>query len=273
MVYVGAFGDGGYGVHALGAMSGEVEWAAEVFYPYGAEFTLTVANGRLYAPGESGEFYALDASTGELLWSRQRRNGSRVPAHGPGWSGLSDGGQQRLRSWTRQTGEEIWSYGTEMFPARDHPAVVVDGVYYFAPDNNIYALDVATGSFAWYYPLESLITDPPVVAEGMVFVRTESEFLHALDAATGAPVWSWEDTDSALRSPAVVGGFLIAESADGNLRALIAATGQEIWSFNKGYFDGVPAYTIAGGVLYVGTLQGSVHAFAIPQEGAMAQVG
>jgi outer membrane protein assembly factor BamB len=102
----------------------------------------------------------------------------------------------------------------------------------------------------------------------MVLVRSESGVFHALNAATGSPVWSWENTDSALRSPTVVNGFLIAESKDGNLRALVAATGDEVWSFSKGYFDGVPSYTIADGMLYVGTLNdNSVYAFAIASAG------
>ena len=171
------------------------------------------------------------------------------------------------------TGEEIWSYGTEMFPARGHRAVVADGVYYFAPDSNLYALDVTTGHMRWYYVADDLITDVPVVAEGMVYVRLESGVFYAVDAATGSPIWSWETTGSALRSPTVVNGFLFAESLDGYLRALIAATGEEVWSFSKGYFDGVPSYTIVGGVLYVGALDGSVYAFAIPSAGAMPQAG
>ena len=119
----------------------------------------------------------------------------------------------------------------------------------------------------WRYVADGLITDAPVVAEGMVFVRSESSVFHAVDTATGGLAWSWENTDSALRSPTVLNGFLIAESADGNLRVLVAGTGEEVWSLSKGYFDGVPSYTIANGVLYVGTLNGSVYAFAFPQGG------
>ncbi len=266
VVYIGAQGDVDYSVHALDAMSGEQVWAAGVPYPYGAEFAVTVANGKLYAPGASGEFYAMDASTGEVLWSLSVGMGSESPPT------VVDGvvyltAVNTAYALREATGEEIWSYGTEMFPAIDHPAVVVDGVYYFAPDSNLYALDVTTGHMNWYYPADGLITDAPVVAEGMVFVRSESGVFHALSAATGGPVWSWENTDSALRSPTVVNGFLVAESQDGNLRALVAATGEEVWSFRKGYFDGVPSYTIADGMLYVGTLRGSVYAFAIASAG------
>ena len=266
VVYIGAQGDVDYSVHALDAMSGEQVWAAGVPYPYGVEFAVTVANGKLYAPGASGEFYAMDASTGEALWSVSVGMGSESPPT------VVDGvvyltAVNTTYALDEATGEEIWSYGTEMFPAVDHPAVVVDGVYYFAPDSNLYALDAASGDIMWSYEADDLITDVPVVAEGMVYVRSESGVFHAVDAATGGLAWSWETTDSALRSPTVVSGFLFAESRDGNLRALIAATGEEVWSFRKGYFDGVPSYTIAGGVLYVGALDGSVYAFAAPFAG------
>ena len=54
MVFIGARGDVDYSVHALDATTGEQVWAAGVPYPYGAEFAVTVASGKLYAPGESG---------------------------------------------------------------------------------------------------------------------------------------------------------------------------------------------------------------------------
>ena len=274
VVYIGAQGDVDYSVHALDAMSGEQIWVAGVPYPYGPEFAVTVANGKLYAPGASGEFYAMDVSTGEALWSISVSLGAKSPP------AVLDGvvyltAVNTAYALNGATGEEIWSYGTEKFPAIDYPAVVVDGVYYFAPDSNLYALDVTTGHMNWFYVASGLITDAPVVAEGMVYVRSESGGFHAVDAATGGRALSWENTDSALRSPSVVNGFLFAESRDGNLRVLIAATGEEVSSFCKGNFDfdGVPSYTIADGVLYVGALDGSVYAFAIPSAGAMPQAG
>ena len=142
-------------------------WAAGAPYPYGAEFAVTVANGKLYAPGTSGEFHAMDASTGEALWSVSVGMGSESPPT------VVDGvvyltAVNTAYALDEATGEEIWSYGTELFPAVDHPAVVVDGVYYFAPDTILYALDAASGDIMWSYEADDLITDVPVVAEGMV---------------------------------------------------------------------------------------------------------
>ena len=125
-------------------------------------------------------------------------------------------------------------------PARDFPAAVADNVYYFSPDEHIYALDTATGEILWSYEADEMINTAPVTAEGMVYVGSESGRFYALDAATGGLVWSRESMAWALQSPMVADGVLYAESSDGHLRALDAATGEELWRFQKGYFDGIP---------------------------------
>ena len=265
-VYVAGAGETLYSVHALDARSGAMLWAAQVAYPYGAPLAVTAANGRVYAPGESGEFYALDGATGDVVWSVTVGMGAESPP------AVIDGvvyltAVNTAYALDEATGELLWNYGTEMFPARDRPAVVDDGVYYFAPDNNLYALNAETGHFAWYYVAESFIVDTPLVADGMVYLSMESGMFDAIDTSTGAFVWRWEMSDTVLRSASVVNGFLIAESSDGYLRALDAATGQGVWSYSKGYFDGVKSYTVEGGVLYVGSLDGNVYAFAVPSAG------
>ena len=93
MVYLGALADGGYRVHALDAVSGEQVWVAEAPYPYGAEFTVTIAGGKLYTWGEFGEFHALDASTGELAWSFSAGMGAESPPT------IVGGVVKRVRGW------------------------------------------------------------------------------------------------------------------------------------------------------------------------------
>ena len=115
VVYIGAQGDVDYSVHALDAMTGERVWAAGAPYPYGAEFVVTVANGRLYAPGTSGEFYAMDASTGEALWSVSVGMGSESPPT------VVDGvvyltAVNTAYALDEATGEEIWSMGLRCSP-------------------------------------------------------------------------------------------------------------------------------------------------------------
>ena len=98
----------------------------------------------------------------------------------------------------------------------------------------------------------------------MVFFGSEDGQFYALDAATGESAWSLGQTGWNIASPMAVGGAIYAESSDGFLRVLDAATGVPLWEFQKGYFDGVPSFTVVGSVVYVGALDGSVNAFTAP---------
>ena len=258
-----AMSEGDRRIHALDEASGDVLWVAETPYPFDDELAPAVENGKVYAPSGSGELQVLDASTGELLWSLDVGLGAYSPP------GVSEGvvyltAVNTAYALDESTGELIWSFGTGRYPARDFPAVVADDVYYFSPDDHIYALEAGTGEVLWSYRVDGMINTAPVAAEGMVYVGSESGRFYALDAADGELVWIREPTMGELRSPAVVDGVLYAESSDGLLRALRSATGEEIWQLRKGYFDGIPSYTVSGGVVFVGSLDGGVYAFSTP---------
>ena len=263
MVYLGASGEGGHRVHALDAASGERTWIAETPYSVTPELTPTVVGGKVYAPGDLGQFHVLDASTGNVAWSFETGIGGEAPPT------VIEGvvyltGVNAAYALDESTGELVWSYDTERLPAREFPAVIADGVYYFSPDDHIYALSTTTGEPRWSYQADSMINTAPVAAEGMVYAGSESGRFYALDAVTGELVWSRESMEWGLQSPAVVDGVLYAESSDGHLRALDAATGEDLWQFQKGYFAGVPSFTVDDGVLYVGALDGGVYAFTAP---------
>ena len=264
VVYFKGLADGDQKLHALDAMSGELLWVSEEPYPYIDGFALAVY-GKVYMPGESGEFHALDAGTGETVWSFSVGSGAESSpiADDTGWVFLT--AVNSAYGLNAKTGEEIWSYSTETFPARDFPAVEQYGYFYFSPSKVLYALNGATGEPVWSYKASDFINMKPVVAEGMVYTGSEDGLFYALNAANGELVWSLEAMDWQLASPTVVDGVLYAESSDGYLRALDAGgTGEELWRFQKGYFSGVQSYTVAGGVVYVGSLDGSVYAFTAP---------
>lgn len=266
VVYFKARAGGDQKLHAVDAETGEVLWVSEMPYPYIDGFALTVAGGHVYMPGESGEFHALDASTGKAAWNFEVGLGAEsAPTYNGGMVFLTAVNSAYLLDW--QTGEAIWSYSTEVFPARDFPAVEKYGFYYFSPSKVLYALNGATGEPVWSYEASDFINMKPVVAERMVYTGSEDGRFYALDAATGDLVWSRDGMDARLASPSVTDGVLYAESTDGNLRAMNAGTGEELWKFQKGYFDGVPSYTVSDGVLYVGSLDGSVYAFPAPAGG------
>ena len=42
-------------------------------------------------------------------------------------------------------------------------------------------------------------------------------------------------------------------------------TGEEVWGFEKGYFSDTRAYTVVDGVVYLGSFNGSIYAFTVPE--------
>lgn len=140
--------------------------------------------------------------------------------------------------------------------------IVVDGVaYYVGPNNNVFAVDGATGKTIWKYKPE---LDPIVetvfyvaasrgvtVGHGMVYLGSLDGRFIALDQKTGAVKWEKQITD--LKScygclfsspPQLAGDILYGgttggdQPIQGKIYAVNAKTGEPAWTFNTINEDG-----------------------------------
>jgi alcohol dehydrogenase (cytochrome c) len=136
--------------------------------------------------------------------------------------------------------------------------LVVDGVLYLVgPQNNVYAIDAASGKLVWNYIHDWSKRGPtagPKAARGLAFgngriyMGTQDDHMVALDARTGTVSWNVETDDvskclcSITSPPLFVNGEVITGVAggDGPLRGYIQAfnaeTGKLLW-----HFDTIPA--------------------------------
>lgn len=74
----------------------------------------------------------------------------------------------------------------------------------------------------------------PVVADGSVYVSSQDDNVYAIDAATGEEQWRFsrqtETTDPSRKcTPAVANGVVLAEGPGGQFYAVDAATGEQRW--------------------------------------------
>src|SRR5438093_9008708 len=174
----------------------------------------SVVDGVVYVGAWNGTMYALDAFSGQPLWTFS------INDPNPG----DRGG----------------------FPGIQASATVVDGVVYFgAADANVYALDALTGALKWKHSIGKPDTSvegahvwsSPAVSNGKVYVGKSSHrdapcvrgAVIALDAATGAEVWRFDplpericgtDTRKACTTDADCSGsscvpFLVCRSGSG----------------------------------------------------------
>jgi polyvinyl alcohol dehydrogenase (cytochrome) len=137
---------------------------------------------------KSGEYWTVDAATGEVLWSA---------ATGPGgfnggiqWGSATDGKRVYLAQadsaqlpYTLPGGQTITS-------------------------GSFAALDPATGRILWQIadPTGASDTAPVSTAGGVVYAGSLSGRMFALDAATGAILWQFQGQGPAAAGPAIVDG-------------------------------------------------------------------
>jgi alcohol dehydrogenase (cytochrome c) len=205
---------------------------------------------------------------------------------GPRFAGAQGSGanrveraQQEPQNWLTYYGNyEAWGYSPLNQVTRDnikglvpvwafdagnptHPSLragleaaplIVDGVLYLVGmQNNVYAMDAATGKRLWNYIYRWPEDNVPgmkgsrglAYGEGMVFMGTQDSHLVALDAKTGKEIWNVATDDvqkckcSITSPPLYVRGKVITGVAGGDqpfrgyIKAVDARTGKLLWTF------------------------------------------
>ncbi len=109
---------------------------------------------------------------------------------------------------------------------------VVDGVV-FAPsyDNNLYALEAASGKFAWKYAASGSIATTPVFADNTVAFGATDGVVYAVEARSGRLVWTVPTGAKIFSSPAVEFGHLFIGSDDRHLYAIHMGGGRQAWRY------------------------------------------
>ncbi|MEE1942827.1 PQQ-binding-like beta-propeller repeat protein [Streptomyces sp. TRM 70361] len=137
---------------------------------------------------KSGEYWMLDATTGEVLWS----------------SAVGPGGEFGGIQWgTATDGERIYFTETN-----------INGLPYELPDgqtidhSSFGALDPATGEILWQVPEphQGTATAAVSVANGVLYASSLNNHMYAFDAATGELLWDFEGEGASAAGPAITGG-------------------------------------------------------------------
>ena len=173
----------------------------------------TVADGVVYVGSHDSYVYALDAESGELLWSFETASDPKPPPLvADGVVLVQDLGN--LYALDASTGELLW---------RDdavHDPLISDGTIYIPTSPSsadfssaVSAVDVASGEQLWTaevsrseFPLLF-----PLTLTGKNIYVSDYHAVHVLDATTGELAWSFsaDSPDSPLQIPPVVSGGMV----------------------------------------------------------------
>ncbi|ACV49396.1 outer membrane protein assembly factor BamB family protein [Halomicrobium mukohataei] len=189
-----------------------------------------VSDGIVYAGPERGTLRALDAQTGETVWTSGRLlETASAPAVADGqvfagsWSG-------DLYAVDAVTGDTQWTFetGSHVYG----PPTVADGTVYFGGrGGTLYAVAADSGEQRWRVDCGA-IKSAPTVSGGTVYVGTKAETVHAVDAHSGETVWTYQTERPVWSSPAVVDGSVYVGCWDDSLYALDRSTGDLDWQFD-----------------------------------------
>jgi outer membrane protein assembly factor BamB len=236
-----------------------------------------VADGKLFTMDILGQVSAFDAKSGQVLW-RQTYHLPKKNNHAAFGGGVAAGdgrvyvttGYGVALAYDAATGKQLWTRALVQ-PLRGAPAVAGGRVFVLSQDNQLHAIDGATGEVKWTVagtvePACILGTGAPAIALDTVVAGFCSGELNALRAENGRTVWQDQlartgrstamaalaDIDG---SPVIDRGRVFAIGHGGRMVSLELATGQRVWERN---FAGVWTPWAAGEFLYVVTVEGEV---------------
>lgn len=268
IVYFGV-NRGGPVVYAVDAATGVQVWS------HGGPISQiqsspTVIDGRVHVAFTDGTIRALNAATGQVIWSIIHPGGaSSSPAIAGGRLYIAIH-NQGLLALNANTGSELW-LAPMPGPQWSSPAVDNGRVFVGSEDDHkLYAFDAVTGQTIWTATTSDLVQSSPAVANGVVYIGNAAGDLHAFNAATGGLIWrKGISGDGIFNGPAVANGVVYAAAADGKLYAVNAATGRVLFraaigDCGGGTLGALASPTVDEGNVYISCYDGSaVTAFAL----------
>lgn len=224
--------DSGGGVTAFDAASGVVVWDTQLPDQWVFSAPLTAADGTLYVEGDGtgGTLYALDESTGELMWSAAVSGGGKsAPAVDDTGVYVTYGCGEVFKF--DLAGNSLWHHSGTCIGGAGTTPVLHDGrvwVREFAGDPP-YLLDAVTGA---ELPGTFDAVRAPAF-DGRLMATVGGGILTVSDALTGEVVWQ-APTAGHVLAPLIANHYVISARSDGIIEARLAQSGVLVWSGQQG---------------------------------------
>ena len=258
---------------------------------------IAVANGVVYAGGNDGRVYALDAAGGHQIWAFPTNGAIQsgiAVADGAVYAGSADhnvyavrasnghwiwnspvggfmssgiavangavyGGCIGLPAFALRTsnGGKIWSIG----PGNAPQGVVVSGdvLYVGSTASGVSALHTSNGSTIWDSPTEGPVASGIALGQRAVYAGSYDKNVYGLSTGNGDKLWVFPAGNQVNSGIAVAGGVVCAGTDDGYVYGLSASHGHKRWRFRAGgrVDSGI---AMANGVVYFGSWDNKVYA-------------
>ena len=275
--------DGGVIGHADAAKNFKIAWTKSIGQGSGAESMVLaqpVTDGKLiYTLDGEARVTAQQVADGRTNWSRDLNPHIKRDKNAFGGGVAIDedtlyvtSGFRLVAALDAATGKVKWQKDV-VSQIHQPPVVTEKFVIITDVDNQVVALDKATGEQAWTYqalvePARMLRSGGGTYLNGTLYAPFSSGELIALDAATGNPGWSEvlartsrTNALSEIRDisghPIIYKDQVFAASHSGSFAAINAKTGETAWTVTA---DASGTPWVAGDVVFLTTIQGQLMA-------------
>jgi len=193
----------------------DVLWEESIGYgseDYFSRLKPIAAYNNIYSASREGDVIALDAKTGDELWTTD----------------LSDIHNERSFWDSRQSAS-----------LSGGPVAGLNKVFVGSENGKIYALDAQTGELVWQASIKGEIINSPAIDSGILVVNTTSGIMKAYNADNGDELWAIEQNVPALTlrgisAPVIASGGVLIGTAKGGVSVYILDKGQQGWSTEIG---------------------------------------
>ncbi len=210
---------------------------------YTAGGGVAVSGGVVYVNTGYGIIAALDAGSGQVIWSQKKDHPGRGAPTVADGKVFAVGEGNVLYCLAASDGKELWKFNGVpeaggVIGATD-PAVAGGVVVVPFSSGELVGVDIKTGNGLWTeqmarasnnYAVTGLsdITGSPVIEDGIVYASGITNRTAALNLKTGAKVW--DQPIGSAHTPLVSGNAVFVVDLDDNLYAIDRKGGDVIWT-------------------------------------------
>jgi len=227
-----------------------------------------VSSNTTYVTSGEGIVYALDAA-GNTVWSYQlgdRSDSSPALYNGMLFVGASD---QQLYALDATTGALLWTFQTQgEIVASPIIDTITGNVYIGSDDHTFYAISAVSGKPVWTYSSNTDVSNPVAVGpDGTVYMTVQASVtgnVFAFSGATGKTLWKAQLPAKAVPSgPAYYDGlvFLTAYNSAPNVFAFNATSGAAVWTATIGAEIEASPTVASDGTVYIGSNDNQLHSY------------
>lgn len=220
----------------------------------------SVADGMVFAGTAGGRLYALEMTSGEIVWSFSA--GSSISSSPAVEGGIIVFGTQepgRIYALDEYTGIVRWTFEIpEGKPVLSSPTIKDEKVFIASSDGYLRAFTVFEGFPLWKSYMGGEVTASPAISGGTVFVTGND--VYAFDELTGTRIWRYTTSWPVFSSPAVDNGVIYVGSGNNDkVYALNATTGNFLWSYITGGWLSSPSLDSGKGLVVLGCRDSRVY--------------